>query len=306
MVDVARRSGCALHFAHATLNFRRNAGRAPELLALLDKALADGCDLTLDTYPYLPASTTLAALLPSWAAVGGPDATLRRLRDGGARERMRADLEVTGSDGNSGVPVDWAAVQVAGVRDAARLGDRVGATIAELAARSGRRPADACFDLLVADRLGTTIVLHEGNEENVRAIMRHPAHTGGSDGLLVGARPHPRAWGTFPRYLARYVRELGVLTLEDCVAHLTGRAARRLRLADRGLVRAGFAADLVLFDPDAVEDRATLADPRQPAAGIPYVYVNGVAVIDDGRPTGALPGRALRRTDRGTAPGIVR
>jgi N-acyl-D-amino-acid deacylase len=303
MVDVSRRSGCPLHLAHATLNFPVNAGRAGELLALLDAALADGCDLTLDTYPYLPASTTLAALLPSWAAVGGPEATLQRLRDPSARERMRVALEVTGSDGNNGVPVDWRTVQVGGVRDAARLGDRVGATIADLAAAAGRSPADACFDLLVDDRLGTTILLHAGNEENVRAIMRHPAHTGGSDGLLVGARPHPRAWGTFPRYLGRYVRELGVLTLEDCVAHLTGRAARRLKLVDRGLVREGYAADLVLFDPATVADRATFDDPRQPAAGIPYVYVNGVAVVDDGRPTGALPGRALRRTGSGTTTG---
>jgi N-acyl-D-amino-acid deacylase len=191
--------------------------------------------------------------------------------------------------------VDWRTVQIGGVRDTARLGDRVGTTVADLAAATGRTPADACFDLLVDDRLGTTILLHVGNEENVRAIMRHPAHTGGSDGLLVGAKPHPRAWGTFPRYLARYVRELGVLTLEDCVAHLTGHAARRLRLSDRGLVRAGYAADLVLFDPDTVEDRATLDEPRRPAAGIPYVYINGVAVVDDGRLTGALPGRALRR-----------
>jgi N-acyl-D-amino-acid deacylase len=128
--------------------------------------------------------------------------------------------------------------------------------------------------------------------------MRHRTHTGGSDGLLVGARPHPRAWGTFPRYLARYVRELGVLDLAECVAHLTGRAARRLRLTDRGLVRAGYAADLVLFDPDAVADTATFDNPRQAAAGITHVFVNGVAALDDGRPTGALAGRSLRNSRR--------
>jgi N-acyl-D-amino-acid deacylase len=125
--------------------------------------------------------------------------------------------------------------------------------------------------------------------------MRHPAHTGGSDGLLVGERPHPRAWGTFPRYLARYVRELGVLSLEDCVAHLTGRPAKRLRLAGRGLIREGYAADLVVFDPAAVADRATFDNPRQPAAGIPYVLVNGTPVIDGGRHTGALPGHSIRK-----------
>jgi N-acyl-D-amino-acid deacylase len=136
--------------------------------------------------------------------------------------------------------------------------------------------------------------MHVGHEDNVRTIMRHPAHTGGSDGLLVGERPHPRAWGTFPRYLARYVRELGVLSLEECVAHLTGRAARRLRLTDRGLVREGYAADLVLFDPSTVADTATFDEPRQPATGIPYVLVNGVPVIDGGRHTGALAGHSIR------------
>jgi N-acyl-D-amino-acid deacylase len=125
--------------------------------------------------------------------------------------------------------------------------------------------------------------------------MRHRAHTGGSDGLLAADRPHPRAWGTFPRYLGRYVRELGVLGLEECVAHLTGRAARRLRLADRGLVAPGYHADLVLFDPETVRDVATFEDPRRTPEGIPHVLVGGVPVIAEGRHTGALPGRALRR-----------
>ena len=130
--------------------------------------------------------------------------------------------------------------------------------------------------------------------------MAHRAHTGGSDGMLVGARPHPRAWGTFPRYLGRYSRELGVLALEDCVHHLTGRPAARLRLADRGVVRAGYHADLVLFDPDRVHDTATYDDPCRQAEGIDLVLVNGTPVIDDGRRTDALPGRALRRTADGT------
>jgi N-acyl-D-amino-acid deacylase len=147
---------------------------------------------------------------------------------------------------------------------------------------------------LVAERMGTSCLMHVGHEDNVQAIMKHPAHTGGSDGLLVGERPHPRAWGTFPRYLAKYVRELGVLGLEECVAHLTGRAANRLRLSDRGLIREGYAADLVLFDPDTVADTATFDEPRQVATGIPYVLVNGVPVIDDGTHTGALAGHSLR------------
>lgn len=294
MIEVSERSGCPLHLAHATLNFPVNTGRAADLLALIDDAAARGVDVTLDSYPYLPGATTLAALLPSWAAVGGPDALTARLRDPAARERMAADLEVHGSDGNHGVPIDWSAVRISGTRRAEH-GALAGLTVAEAAARRGRPPAQFCFDLLLADDLGVSCLLLVGNEENVRAILRHRAHLVGSDGLLIGERPHPRAWGTFPRYLGHYVREEGLLTLEECVAQMTGRAARRLGLTDRGRVAAGLAADVVLFDPEAVADRATFEQPRRTAAGIPYVLVNGEFVIDDGRRTAAVPGRALRR-----------
>ena len=297
MVEVSRRSGCPLHLAHATMNFPVNTGRAGELLALLDDALAAGADISLDTYPYLPGATYLSALLPSWATDGGPDRTLARLSDVDTRERIRVDLEERGSDGCHGVPVDWASIEINGVRLAANA-HLVGHSVAESARRADRPPAELYFDVLVAERLGTSCLMHVGDEDNVRAIMRHPAHTGGSDGLLVGDRPHPRAWGTFPRYLGHYVRDLGVLGLEECVAHLTGRAARRLRLTDRGLVRAGYAADLVLFDPATVADTATFDNPRLPPAGIPYVLVNGVPLIDDGRHTGALAGHSIRNHPR--------
>ncbi|MCW2919314.1 MAG: N-acyl-D-amino-acid deacylase [Actinomycetia bacterium] len=299
MVEVSRRSGCPLHLAHATMNFGVNAGRAPELLELLDAAIADGCDITLDTYPYLPGSTTLAALLPSWAAEGGPAATLARLRDPGVYQRIRHAMEVEGSDGCHGVPVEWETIQISGTRDPG-LGVIVGKSMARLAAEAGREPFELYREQLLADDLGTTILQHVGHEDSVQAIMRHPAHTGGSDGLLAAAKPHPRAWGTFPRYLSRYVRELGVLTLEECVAHLTSRPARRLKLDGRGLVRPGYHADLVLFDPVTVRDTATFDEPRQQPEGIPYVFVGGVAVIADGHHTGALPGRSLRRTPEGT------
>lgn len=288
MVALARASGCALHLAHATLNFPVNKGRSAELLALLDKALADGVDLSLDSYPYLAGCTTLAALLPSWAAEGGPDVTLGRLRDPAVRDRIRHTMEVTGSDGCHGVPVDWSTVEVSGVADPA------------LSAWTGRRLAhfDEAVELLLADRLGSTILQHVGDEANVQAVMRHATHTGGSDGILRGAKPHPRAYGTFPRYLGHYVRELGVLTLEECVAHLTSRPAARLRLPDRGLVREGYVADLVLFDPATVAAGSTYAQPRRLPAGIPYVLVNGEPAIDEGRRTDTLAGRSIRRRDR--------
>jgi len=295
MVDVARRSGCALHLAHATMNFQVNAGRAGELTALLDAALADGVDLTLDSYPYLPGSTTLAALLPGWATAGGPEQTLARLADPAARAAIRTALEQQGSDGCHGVVADWDTVQISGVRNPA-LRPTVGLTISQLARRDSMEPFSAYADLLRADSLGTTILQHVGHEQNVRAIMRHPAHTGGSDGLLTGDRPHPRAWGTFPRYLGHYVREEGVLGLAECVEHLSARPARRLRLPDRGLVRPGYRADLVLLDPDTVAAGATYEQPRTPPRGIPFVLVDGVPVVDDHRRTGATPGRAVRRS----------
>ncbi|WP_034518181.1 N-acyl-D-amino-acid deacylase family protein [Actinomadura rifamycini] len=295
MVELSRRTGCALHLAHATMNFGVNKGRAGELLGLLDAAVADGCDISLDTYPYLPGSTTLAALLPSWASAGGPDALRARLTDPDERARIRHAMEVEGSDGCHGVPSEWETIEISGSPDP-RV---VGRTIAGLAAETGRAAFDVYCERLLADDLATTILQHVGHEENVQAIMRHPCHTGGSDGLLAAAKPHPRAWGTFPRYLGRYVRELGVLSLEECVAHLTGRAARRLRLADRGLVRPGYHADLVLFDPATVRDTATFDEPRRRPDGVPYVFVGGTAVIDDGARTGALPGRSLRRAPDG-------
>ncbi|MFJ4597393.1 MULTISPECIES: amidohydrolase family protein [unclassified Kitasatospora] len=299
MVEIARRTGCALHLTHATMNFGVNRGRAGELLELVDQALADGVDLTLDSYPYLPGSTTLAALLPSWATEGGPVATLTRLADPAARERIRYEVEEKGSDGCHGVVTDWATIQISGVRTA-ELARAVGRTVAELAAERGRSGTEVFLDLLRRDELATTILQHVGHEENVRAIMRHPAHTVGSDGLLVGARPHPRAWGTFPRYLGHYSRELGVLTLEEAIARMTGRPAARLGLHRRGLIAPGHHADLVLLDPEKVRDAATFEHPRLPAEGVQHVYVNGTAVVRQGRTTGARPGRALRRTDRGT------
>lgn len=298
MVELCKRTGCPLHLAHATLNFGPNKGRAPELLAMLDAELAAGGDISLDTYPYLPGATTLHAILPSWAASGGGDATLARLRDPDDLARIREHLEVTGSDGCHGVIAEWETIEISGVGNQT-LSEFVGKTIAQIAAESGRDPFDVCVQILLDDQLATGILQHVGHEENVRAIMAHRVHTGGSDGLLVGAKPHPRAWGTFARYLGHYSRDLGLMSLEECVGHLTGRPARRLRLVRRGLVREGFAADVVLFDPDTVVDRATFDAPRTAAAGFSHVFVRGVAALDEGELTGARAGRALRLTDQG-------
>ncbi|MCB5911526.1 N-acyl-D-amino-acid deacylase family protein [Streptomyces pinistramenti] len=295
MVDLTREAGCALHLAHATMNFGVNKDRAPELLALLDAALASGADISLDTYPYTPGCTTLVAMLPSWASEGGPDAILARLQDDASAARIRQVMEVDGADGCHGVPIEWDAIEISGVSDPA-LSCYVGKTVARSAAERGEEPWVTARRLLIEDRLGPTILQHVGHEENVRRIMRHPVHTGGSDGILQGAKPHPRAYGTFPHYLGKYVRELGVLPLEECVAHLTSRAAARLRLPDRGLVREGYRADLVLFDPETVAAGSTFDVPRALPTGIPHVLIDGRFVMQDGKRTDILAGRSVRRS----------
>ncbi|MFE7708206.1 amidohydrolase family protein [Streptomyces sp. NPDC057486] len=301
MVQLTRNAGCALHLAHATMNFGVNKGKAPDLLALLDDALAAGADISLDTYPYTPGCTTLVAMLPSWASEGGPEAVLERLADDATAETVRHHLEVLGSDGCHGVPIEWDTIEISGV-SAPALADHVGRTVAESARLRGEAPWVTARRLLLDDRLGSTILQHVGHEENVRQIMRHRVHTGGSDGILQGDKPHPRAYGTFPHYLGRYVRELGILSLEECVAHLTSRPAARLRLPDRGHVREGYRADLVLFDPATVAAGSTFETPRTLPVGIPHVLIDGRFVIEDGRRTSALAGRAVRssRSARGS------
>lgn len=304
-IEVARLSGVALHYAHAHLGFEVNRGRAEELLEMIDAARADGVEITMDTYPYLAGSTYLHSILPSWSQAGGHEATIARLGAPDIRERLRAEIEESGSDGFQGVPVDWSAIVISGTaRD--HNAHLVGRAVDEAASAAGKRPIDFLCELLVDEELGTSCVEHIGNEENVRRIMTHIAHMAGSDGILVGSRPHPRAWGTFPRYLGHYCRQLGVITLEDTVRKMTSLPALRLGFTDRGLVRPGMAADLVCFDPDAVIDRATYEDPRRTPDGIPFVIVNGVPVVDGARHTGRLPGRALRSLSRRGRPGYGR
>ncbi|MFG3159268.1 amidohydrolase family protein [Streptomyces sp. NPDC048232] len=297
MVELTREADCPLHLAHATMNFGVNKGKAPELLTLLDEALAGGADITLDTYPYTPGCTTLVAMLPSWASEGGPEQIMKRLSDDDTAERIRHHMEEIGADGCHGVPIEWDRIEISGTGDPA-LGEYVGRTVLESATARGEAPWTVARNLLLADRLAPTILQHVGHEENVRAIMRHRVHTGGSDGILQGTKPHPRAYGTFPHYLGHYVRELGVLSLEECVAHLTSRPAARLRLPDRGLVREGYRADLVLFDPATVAAGSTYENPRVLPTGIPYVLVNGRFVMADGRRTDVLAGRSVRRSSR--------
>jgi N-acyl-D-amino-acid deacylase len=296
VIEISRRTGCPVHLTHATMNFPANRGRAGDLLDLVDAAIADGVDVTLDAYPYLAGATTLAALLPSWAAVGGMDATLERLTDDTALGGIRHALEVTGSDGSHGERIDWSTIQIAGVTDPA-LEACVGRTVADLVGMPELGKPATAFDAAVAvlrmDLLRTSILMHVGDEANVRRILAHPRHMGGSDGILIGSRPHPRGWGTFPRYLAAYA---DLMPLAEWVRHLTGAPAARLGLTDRGVVREGAVADLVLFDPVRFADASTYEQPRTTALGIHDVWIGGERVVAGGATTGVRAGRALRHT----------
>jgi N-acyl-D-amino-acid deacylase len=307
-LEIGRKAGIPVHLTHCHLGFQINKSRAPELLALIDQARADHLEVTLDSYPYLAGATYLHANLPSWMHEGGTEATLQRLASPDILERLQNELEVTGSDGVHGVPLGWEMLQIGSI-----LVDHdptlEGMFLPEAAARAGKTPFQFFVDLLLQTRLSVSCLVHFGNEENVQAILQHPAYMVCSDGILVGDRPHPRGWGSHVRFLVRYVRELGLLTWEEGVRKMTSATARRIGALERGLIRPGMMADLVIFNPETLQDTATYDNPKQYPEGVNFVVVNGELVIEDGEPTGATPGRSLRepfgrRTERMTEIGV--
>ena len=239
--------------------------------------------------------STLQAQLPSWSQIGTAAEQLAMLCDRSVRQRLTHELEVTGSDGHQGIPIDWSSVVISGVAEAARYSQLVGMDLAAAAARLRTAPATLCFDLLVATGLAASCIIHVGIEEHVRALMTHPRHTVGSDGILVGDRPHPRAWGTFPRILGHYVRQKQVLDLSEAVRHMSSSAADRLGAIDRGRIVRGAAADLVVFDPQQINDRATYDEPRLAPVGVHHVLVNGAFAVREAVVTGVRAGRVLRK-----------
>ncbi|WP_432930590.1 N-acyl-D-amino-acid deacylase family protein [Microbispora sp. CA-135349] len=280
VVEIARRSGAAVHVSHLH-------GPASTLLPLVEDARRRGVDLTFDTYPYLRASTILAMVaLPPWVPAADPGRAVEMLSS--ERERLAGEWE--GRDDL------WPRITLS---HAPGFEWAEGMTLPAAAAEYGVTAAEFCRVLLMTTRLQAGCVRarpDEGpeGEESVRAVMRDPGHTGGSDGIYVGGHPHPRGFGAFARYLGRHVRELGDLTWEQAAVHLASHPARRFRLPDRGLVRRGQVADLAVADPATVADTATYEKPRSLAVGVDDVLVGGVPVLRGGELTGAVPGRALR------------
>jgi len=292
-VSIARRAEVALHLTHHQVVFPLNEHRVASYLEIIDRTRSEGMDTTVDSYPYVAGSTFLRGFFPGWSQRLSPEEFAETLRDPAGRERIRREVEDIGCDGSHGVPVDWSKVQVSGVRTQAN-GQWVGMRLDAAARQAGMKPFDFVAELLIAEEGEVGCVSFFGFEAAVQAIMRHPAHMVASDAIMVGERPHPRAWGCHARYLARYVRELGVLSWEEAIRKMTAAPAARIGLGDRGLLKRGLAADVVVFDPATIQDTATFENPKQYPRGISFVIVNGQLVVDDGVHTHARAGRALR------------
>lgn len=299
-LEVGRRAGVPVQLSHHKASGKRNWGRTETTLAMIDRARAEGHDVLADQYPYTAGSTTLAAIMPKWAMHGGIDGMVARLADPATRGRIRAALmgsEAGGAVG-SAREFDSESIMIASVPDGVDRGYE-GLMLTEIAAMRGEHPADTTLHLLETGRGGVQMIIFSMSEDDVRRVMRHPAVAIASDGWTLspaaGGRPHPRSYGTYARVLGKYVREEGVLSLEEAVRKMTSLPAQRLRCDDRGLIRPGCAADLVVFDPERVADRGTFQAPHQFCEGVLYVAVDGQIVIEQGQDTGARTGRVLRR-----------
>ncbi|HEY6146627.1 MAG TPA: amidohydrolase family protein, partial [Thermoanaerobaculia bacterium] len=299
---IAKEAGIRTQIWHLKTAYKPNFGRMPAVLKRIEEARAQGIDVAANQYPYTRASNGLDACLPPWVREGGREALLKRLADPAVRERVKADMaretadwenQYAGSGGAEGIMI------------ASVLADNLkpleGKTIAEVAAAQKKDARDVVIDVVLADRANTACIISIMDEADVRAALAHPLVSFGTDsgahatdGILSKEGSHPRGWGSAARILGHYVREEKVLRLEEAIRKMTSFAAEAAGLPDRGILRAGFPADLAVFDPVAVRDRSTFTQPNQYSEGFRYVAVNGTLVIDDGKLTGKTPGRGLR------------
>ena len=299
-VEIGRRAGVPAQYSHMAIVDSRNFGDGPSMVQVVDRARDEGMDVTYDMYPYTAAGSGLMQLVPEWLQEGGVPSMLRRLRDPQLRQRAREDLVKYGWF--RGLPFVWESLVLSNLSTDANQ-DLVGLSIGQVAERRKADPYETLLALIDEEDNRVGIVMHNRTESDIRFFLGHEAAMIGSDGNAISPtgsqsvdQPHPRFYGTFPRVLGRYVREEpSVLSLEEAIRKMTGLPAERLTLKDRGLVAEGLVADIVLFDPDTIIDRATFEDPHQYPVGIPYVFVQGTAVVDGGTHTGARPGRVLRR-----------
>src|SRR5512144_809957 len=303
-IAIAEACGVHVEIVHFKCSGMDNWGKAARALDMIAQAKARGLDVDCDSYPYAAGSNPLKNLLPQWVQAGGVEAMLERLTHQPMRERIRADIVRDGLNNWGRIP-SWDCVQIS---ISPHLPQHAGRTIGALASERGEDPIDTIADYLVADKGATRVLVTSIAEDDIRTIVRSPLALVGSDGNCVATygmvsqgMPHPRFYGTFPRIIGHYVGEVGLLPLEAAVHKMTGATARALRLADRGLLKEGYCADLAIFDPADFKDRATYADPHQyPSGRRTTVLINGTVVVDEASHTGALPGKVLRRAGDGS------
>jgi len=297
-IGIGRDAELPVQVSHLKAAGRPHWGKVKDALALIDAARAEGLDVTADAYPYTASSTTLRTLLPGWALEGGVEAMVERLRDPAVRERMRADVEAgrVGEE-NFVANAGWHGIMIA---YAPSRPEAEGRRLSALAREWGQTPLDAAMDLILSERGKVYMIVFQLDEADLRMALGHPSVMIGSDGSALApvgelgrGKPHPRSYGTFPRVLGRYWREQRLLSLEQAVHKMTGLPAKKLGLRDRGVIRVGAKADLVVFNHKTVTDLATYEDPHRYPAGIEHVFVNGRLVIKGGEHTGSLPGRVL-------------
>ena len=311
-IAIGERAKIPVHIFHVKVTGQKNFGRMKEVIELVEAARARGVRVTADQYPYVASSTSLTATIPQWAQDGGTDKLVARLKSPQDRARIRAAMEDTNPDWESRYQSagTWQNVQLAAIgrtRGSATAGESPnrkyeGMRVAEAAQQAGKDPFDFVFDLLIEERGSVACVYFIIDEADLELAMKQPWVAVGSDGSslaidgpLRAGVPHPRNFGTFPRVLGRYVRERKVISLEEAIRKMTTLPASILGLSDRGAIKAGQWADLVLFDPNTVADRATFEDPFQYPVGIDTVLVNGTVVLDEGKHTNARPGKVLKR-----------
>ena len=289
-IEIGRRAGAPSHITHFYHRETHPGGPQP-LLGLIDDARAEGLDVTFDSYPSEWANTRLLIQLPQWIQAGGPGPLKERLADRSARERVRAEFTARGASYAS--TAGWADVRLGAFRRPENLRWE-SCTLADVMAETGRDALDVICDLLLAEDLGVSQVTSGPWPPTMPPFLAHPVGMIGTDSAFLGEKPSPRTYGSFPRVLGQFVRDDALLSLEEAVRKMTSAPAARLGLRDRGVIRDGAVADLVVFDPATVRSTATYDRPRSYPVGIEQVIVAGTLVVADGVHTGALPGRALR------------
>ena len=302
-MEIASQCGVHVEIVHFKCSGMDNWGKAAAVLAMIAEAKARGLDVDCDSYPYAAGSNPLKNLLPQWVQAGGVPAMLERLSQRDTRDSIRADLARDGLNNWGHIP-SWDCVQIS---ISPHLPQHAGRTIAALAAERAADPIDTLCNFLIEDQGATRVLVTSISEDDIRAIVASPLALVGSDGNCVApygtvgqGMLHPRFYGTFPRILGHYVRDERVLPLELAIHKMTGATARALKLKDRGLLKEGFRADVVIFDPKDFRDRATYADPHQfPSGARTSIIVNGTLVVEDATHTGALPGMVLKRDRTG-------